>query len=162
MTNMIGNDQTAGARKLDDAQGAPILVSACLLGEPCRYDGTTFPCEEVIALGKSHEFVPICPEVMGGLPTPRPSCEIQPDGRIVNTEGKDRTDVFEAGAHEALRVAREHGCKLAILKENSPSCGSHRIYDGTFSGHRVPGQGKTAVLLAQSGIELLSEEDFAH
>lgn len=157
----LGIIQLAAALQLRRAGvGSPILVSACLLGEPCRYDGKAFPCQAVMDLGKQHELVSVCPEVMGGLATPRPSCEIQPDGRVVNTEGEDRTAAFEAGARETLRVAQERGCKRAVLKENSPSCGSHLIYDGTFSGARVPGQGKTAALLAQAGIETLSEMDF--
>ena len=131
-----------------------VLVSACLLGEPCRYDGKAVPCEAVIEMAKSHKVVPVCPEVLGGLPTPRPPCEIQPDGRVIDAEGNDKTAVFEAGARETLRIAREHGCTRAILKENSPSCGSARVYDGTFSRRLIPGKGKTAVLLEEAGIEV--------
>ena len=137
----------------------PLLVSACLLGEPCRYDGKAQPCEAVIEMAKRHAIVPICPEAIGGLPTPRAPSEIQPDGRVVDAEGIDRTAAFEAGAQEALRIAREHGCARAILKENSPSCGVNRIYDGTFSGIHIPGKGKTAALLASAGIEVIAETE---
>ena len=138
---------------------APVLVSACLLGEPCRYDGKAMPCEAVIEVSARREFVPVCPEVLGGLPTPRSPAEIQANGRVVDVAGADKTAAFEAGAREALRIARERGCKQAILKENSPSCGVNAVYDGTFSGNLVPGQGKTAALLAEAGIEAFSEID---
>ena len=138
----------------------PVLVSACLLGEPCRYDGKSMPCAVLLEMAETHEFIPVCPEQIGGLPTPRTPSEIQPNGRVVDAAGIDRTDEFEAGARETLRIAQEHGCTRAILKENSPSCGSNRIYDGTFSGTLVSGKGKTAALLAKHGIETLSENDF--
>ena len=131
---------------------SPILVSACLLGEPCRYDGKAQPCPAVIEMAQDHELVTVCPEQLGGLPTPRTPSEIQAGGRVINTLGEDNTAAFEAGAHEALRIARERGCKRAILKENSPSCGVHRVYDGTFTGMLVPGSGKTAALLSEAGI----------
>lgn len=135
----------------------PILVSACLLGEPCRYDANALPCKTVIKLAQTRKVVPVCPEQLGNLPTPRTPSELQPDGHVLDAEGIDRTAAFEAGARETLRIAREHGCTQAILKENSPSCGVHRIYDGTFSGTLVAGQGKTAALLAAAGIETVSE-----
>ena len=138
-----------------------ILVSACLLGEPCRYDGAAMPCPEVIKLADAHELVPICPEQLGGLPTPRIPSEIRPDGRVIDRTGQDRTDAFIAGAHEALRIAREHGCTHAVLKSRSPSCGLHQVYDGTFSGTIIPGRGITATLLANEGIDLSDEIDIA-
>ena len=141
--------------------GTPLIVSACLLGEPCRYDGKALPNAAVCALAKTHRLIPVCPEQLGGLPTPRTPAEIQPDGRIVDAKGIDRTAAFEAGAQATLRIAREHGCTHAVLKANSPSCGARRIYDGTFSGTLIPGRGKTAALLEDSGIEVLSEADFA-
>ena len=149
------------ANSSDDCRktSEPVLISACLLGEPCRYDGKAQPCEAVIEMAKARAVVPVCPEVIGGLPTPRSPSEIQADGRVVDMEGIDRTAAFEAGAREALRIAREHGCKRAILKENSPSCGLNRIYDGSFSGTRIPGKGKTAALLIAAGIEVLSDAD---
>ncbi len=138
----------------------PLIVSACLLGEACRYDGKSVPCAAMIELAKTHTCLSVCPEQMGGLPTPRACSEIQPDGRVLDTEGNDRTAAFEAGAQEVLRIAKEHGCTQAILKENSPSCGAHFIYDGTFSGKHIPGEGKTAALLKKAGLSVVSETIF--
>ena len=129
-----------------------ILVSACLLGELCRYDGRSVPSAEVLALGEAHELVPVCPEQLGGLPTPRVPCELQPDGRVIDRNGVDRTDAFRAGAAAAVEIARTHGCVRAILKENSPSCGTSTVYDGTFSGRLVPGEGVAAAALRRAGI----------
>ena len=135
-----------------------ILVSACLLGCPCRYDGQSKKHPEVEALrARGHELIPVCPEVLGGLPTPRPPAECQKDGRVVNREGTDVTAQYRRGAELALKTAREQGCELAILKERSPSCGSGEIYDGTFSGKLVPGDGVTVQLLHQAGIKVLGE-----
>lgn len=145
----------AAIAKADD----PVLVSACLLGEPCRYDGKAMPCEAAIRMIEAHTLVPICPEQLGGLPAPRNPSEIQADGRVVDTAGEDRTAAFEFGARETLRIARERGCTFAILKENSPSCGTHHIYDGSFSGILVPGKGKTSALLEEHGVKTLSELD---
>lgn len=141
------------------AKSGPILVSACLLGTACRYDGASVPCPSVIELADTLDLVPVCPEQLGGLPTPRTPSEIQPDGRVMDRAGEDRTAAFAAGAHEALRIAREHGCGLAILKSKSPSCGVRHIYDGSFSGTLISGQGVTASLLASAGITLLDETD---
>lgn len=142
-------------------EGKPILVSACLLGTACRYDGASMPCTEIIELANTYELVPVCPEQLGGLSTPRTPSEIQPDGRVVDRAGEDRTAAFAAGAQQTLRIAREHGCRLGILKSRSPSCSVRQIYDGTFSGKLIPGQGVTASLLADAGITLLDETDFA-
>lgn len=139
----------------------PILVSACLIGEPCRYDGKAYPCEGVERLAQTHTLIPVCPEQMGGLPTPRACTELQADGRAVDAQGADRTEAFMQGARDAVRVAKQHGCKQAILKSKSPSCGTSLIYDGTFTGTLIPGRGITAQALAKAGIELLSEDDFA-
>ena len=136
-----------------------IVVSACLLGEPCRYDGRSKPCEAVIRLGERHELIPVCPEVMGGLLTPRPPAELQADGRVMNREGIDVSAAYRKGAEETLRVAREQGCEMALLKEKSPSCGNGHIYDGSFTGTLIPGQGMTARLLTQHGICVLGETD---
>lgn len=136
-----------------------ILVSACLLGEPCRYDGKSMPCASVIALGRSHELVPVCPEQLGGLPTPRTPSEIQPDGRVVDRAGIDRTAAFRSGAEAALSIARTHGCTQAILKANSPSCGVHRVYDGSFTSTLTDGQGIAAALLCEAGIGVFDEFD---
>ena len=134
-----------------------ILVSACLLGEPCRYDGQSKPCEAVLRLGEWHTLIPICPEVMGGLSTPRSPAEIQPDGRVVNRLGVDVTKQYRAGAEEALRMAKD--CSLAILKEKSPSCGKGRVYDGSFTGTLCDGNGICASLLLANGIDVLGETE---
>ena len=151
-----------GARAIaPDAKeaGSPILVSACLLGHPCRYDGKSRPCQAVVELAAARQVVAVCPEQLGGLPTPRTPSEIQPNGHVVDAAGIERTAAFETGAEEALRIARERGCTKAVMKENSPSCGVRHVYDGTFSGVLVPGKGKTAALLEKSGIAVVSELD---
>lgn len=135
-----------------------ILVSRCLLGEPCRYDGRSKPVEALLTLARQgHILVPVCPEEDGGLPTPRPPAEIQGDGRVVNRAGIDVTAEYRAGAERALKLAREQGCTVAVLKEKSPSCGNRQVYDGSFSGKLVEGQGITARLLAENGIRVLGE-----
>ncbi len=135
-----------------------ILVSHCLLGEPCRYDGQSKPVALLKRLQQQgHTLIPVCPEVMGGLSTPRPPAEIQADGRVVNRTGADVTTEYTAGAQRALELAREYGCTVAVLKEKSPSCGNAQIYDGSFSGTLIPGQGIAARLLAEHGIRVLGE-----
>lgn len=135
-----------------------ILVSACLLGTPCRYDGTGKLEPALKRLrAQGHTLVPVCPEVLGGLPTPRPPAERQPDGRVVTREGVDVTAEYRSGAERALKLAREHSCTLAILKERSPSCGHGQIYDGTFSRTLVPGSGAAAQLLEEHGISVYGE-----
>ncbi|MEM5779933.1 MAG: DUF523 domain-containing protein [Lawsonibacter sp.] len=136
-----------------------MLVSWCLLGEPCRYDGRSVPAEGLDMLRRAgHTLIPVCPEVLGGLPTPRPPAELQPDGRVINREGEDVTAAYMEGARLALEIARQQGCTLAVLKANSPSCGSHLIYDGTFSGTRIRGQGVAARLIAEAGIPVVDEQ----
>ncbi len=141
-----------------------ILVSACLLGEPCRYDGKSKPCERVIALKDTYNLIPICPEVMGGLPTPRTPSEICGE-RVLMKDGRNVTENYNRGAQKALAIARENECTVAILKEKSPSCGSGLIHNGLFDGGLVPGDGVTTQLLKQSSIRVLGEseitEDFA-
>jgi len=137
-----------------------LLVSRCLLGEPCRYDGRSKPVEQVMKLEqRGHTLVPVCPEVMGGLPTPRPPAELQPDGRVVNREGRDVTAQYRAGAQVALELALREGCQWAVLKENSPSCGCRAVYDGTFSKTLIPGRGVAAHLLTEHGIAVLGESE---
>ncbi len=141
-----------------------ILVSACLLGENCKWDGGSNRNEKVLDFVKDMEglaeFHMVCPEQMGGLPTPRPASEIVAgNGRVVNTEGADVTAEFEHGAELALRVAREHGCTCALLKERSPSCGCHGVYDGSFSKTLTDGMGKAAGLLAENGIRVFGETE---
>lgn len=135
-----------------------ILVSACLLGEACKYSGGSNYDQRVVdwLKKKGAEAVPICPEVMGGLPTPRMPSEID-GGRVVTKDGRDVTKEFQAGAEAALRAALENQCSLAVLKERSPSCGCGSVYDGTFTGTVVRGDGVTARLLLQAGIRILGE-----
>lgn len=135
-----------------------ILVSACLLGTPCRYDGTGKPEPALERLrAQGYTLIPICPEVLGGLPTPRPPAERQSDGRVVTREGVDVTAEYRAGAELALEIAQAHGCTLAMLKERSPSCGRGQIYDGTFSHTLIPGSGVAAQLLETQGITVYGE-----
>ena len=137
---------------------SPILVSACLLGVPCRYDGTGFADERVLALVKKYHLIPICPEQLGGLPTPRPPAE-RHDTRVLTRDERDLTAAFARGAEETLRLSRLFHCRIAILKANSPSCGSGQIYDGCFCGRLIPGDGMTAALLKKDGVTILSEKD---
>ena len=133
------------------------LVSACLLGEKCKYSGGSNENPGVIGLGERYRLIPVCPEVLGGLPTPRPPAERLPDGRVVTREGKDVTAEYRSGAEQALALARKQGCVLAVLKERSPSCGRGRIYDGTFSRTLIPGSGVAAQLLEENGIPVYGE-----
>ena len=135
-----------------------ILVSACLLGVPCRYDGAGKEHLDIQKLRqKGYDLIPVCPEVLGGLPTPRPPAERLPDGRVVTQEGGDGTAEYCSGAERALSLAREQGCTLAVLKERSPSCGQGQIYDGTFSRILIQGSGVTAQLLEENGIPVYGE-----
>ena len=137
---------------------SPILVSACLLGVPCRYDGTGKSDERIVTLAKSRCLIPVCPEQLGGLSTPRPPAE-RCGTRVLTRDDRDVTAPFLRGAEETLRLARLFSCQIAILKANSPSCGSGQIYDGRFCGRLVPGDGMTAALLKQDGLTVLSEKD---
>jgi uncharacterized protein YbbK (DUF523 family) len=132
-----------------------IVVSACLAGYRCRYDGKTVPDAEIVALVKRGEAIPICPEMMGGLPCPRVPAERMADGmRVVTKDGGDVTEAYRLGAEEALRMARLYGCDRAILKARSPSCGCGLIYDGSFSGTLREGFGTAAELLMENGISV--------
>lgn len=135
----------------------PILVSACLLGVRCRYDGSAKSSEAVRALADSYTLIPVCPEQLGGLQTPRMPSERHGES-VTAKDGTDVTDAFYRGAEETLALAQLLGCKTAILKANSPSCGCGHIYDGTFSGRIVPGDGVTAALLKQNGIAVYTDE----
>ena len=137
-----------------------ILVSACLLGCSCRYDGKSKPCEQIISLASRHCLIPVCPEQLGGLATPRPPAEIM-GKRVINNQGHDVTQAYEKGAMEALHLYDTLNCDLAILKSRSPSCGSGQVYDGSFSGTLREGDGITAALLQSRGIPLLTEEQEA-
>lgn len=133
-----------------------ILVSACLLGVECRYNGKGVLSPEVRELMGSHHLIPVCPEIMGGLATPRTPAERSGE-RVVARDGEDVTAAYERGAAQVLALARLYGCRAAILKERSPSCGSGQIYDGTFSGRLVQGEGVCAWLLKENGIKVYGE-----
>ena len=142
-----------------------ILVSACLAGMPCRYDGKAQPNKEIIEKVKRGEAVVCCPETSGGLPTPRVPAEIIGgdgnsvlDGRakVVTSEGRDVTNEYIKGAQDALKTAREKGIHKAILKAKSPSCGCGVIYDGSFTGSKKAGDGVTAALLKRNGVQVES------
>ena len=135
-----------------------ILVSACLLGMNCRYCGGGELDGRIAALAARHSLIPVCPEQLGGLPTPRPSAERR-GARVITRDERDLTTAFTKGAEQALYLAQLYGCQIAILKANSPSCGSGQRYDGTFSGKLVPGDGLTAALLKQNELTILSEQD---
>lgn len=136
------------------------VISACLCGLPTRYDGRAKPVSpSVQALIDSGAVIPVCPECMGGLPTPRVPAEICGE-RVVNAVGVDVTAQYRRGAEETLALCREHGIRHAILKENSPSCGCHFVYDGSFSKRLIPGRGVTAALLEANGITVENEENW--
>lgn len=133
-----------------------ILVSACLLGVACRYDGTDKEINDILELSNEHTLIPICPEQLGGLSTPRNQAEIV-EGIVYDKEGNNVNEQFERGAKETLKLAELNHCTLAILKEKSPSCGYGKIYDGTFHGNLVEGNGKAADLLDKAGIKVIGE-----
>ena len=135
-----------------------ILVSACLLGVCCRYDGESKPNSEVMKLREKFTLVPICPEVDGGLPTPRIPSE-RVGERVLMRDGIDVTENYQRGAEEALRLARQFGCKAAVLKARSPSCGKGHIYDGSFSGTLCQRHGVCAELLLDEGISVYTEDE---
>lgn len=141
-----------------------LLISACLLGVSCRYDGKTKPLDEKILnkLKEKHHLIPICPEIMGGLPTPRIPAEIAKYRRVLRRDGADITSEYEKGAHEALRLAKFFGCTTAILKARSPSCGRDVIYDGTFSDTLTEGDGITAELFRKNGIRIIREDEISN
>ena len=133
-----------------------ILISACLCGLRCRYDGKSIYYEKLDQLNQAHTLIPVCPEILGGLPTPRPHAEIQ-HHRVMTCLGTDVTPQYKKGAEEALKIAKMLHCSCAILKERSPSCGCGKIYDGTFSKTLKSGDGITAGILKQAGIKIFGE-----
>ena len=146
-----------------------IIISACLAGDECRYSGDGFDYPDLRRLVEEGCAVPVCPEVAGGLPVPRDPCEISGgdgfdvlDGRarVFDKSGEDKTAAFINGARQIVEQARRSKARLAILKERSPSCGSTVIYDGTFSGRRIPGRGCAAAMLHREGLELCSEMNY--
>lgn len=134
------------------------LCSACLLGIKCRYDGKDALNKKAVLLSKQEKLLPVCPEVLGGLPIPREQSELR-NGRAITKSGKDVTSCFEKGAEKILKTAKSFDIKEAILKQRSPSCGCGQIYDGTFSGKVIKGDGVTAALLKKNGIKVVSEEE---
>lgn len=144
-----------------------ILVSACLLGMPTAYDGRGRPVEKLIRLAALGRVLPLCPEVAGGLPTPRPPAEIVGgsggdvlDGRarVLTAAGEDVTEAYIRGAEIALALVRRYGIRLAVMKARSPSCSPSGIYDGTHSRRLIPGEGVTVALLRREGVRVVSEE----
>ena len=137
-----------------------VLISACLLGFECKYCGGSNKLSEqqLAALGECFRLIPVCPETAGGLPTPRDPSERLGD-KVVSNQGRDVTAQYQKGAETALALARRYGCKAALLKEKSPSCGSGQIYDGSFTGTLVPGDGVAAELLKEEGLIVFGESD---
>lgn len=137
-----------------------ILISACLLGVNCKYNGNNNNVPGIIEQMKNVILIPVCPEQLGGLTTPRLPAEIIGETSVVNKEGFDVTQQFEVGARETLKLAKMYNYEYAILKERSPSCGSNQIYDGSFQGKVKQGEGVTASLLKQNGNKVYSEENY--
>ncbi|BDD06953.1 DUF523 domain-containing protein [Aureibacter tunicatorum] len=136
------------------------LVSACLIGEKCRYDGNDNLKVNIAELVEQKRAIAVCPEELGGLPTPRPPAEIMEiDGekRVVTVEGVDVTENFVIGAHKALEIAKKYGLRKAILKSKSPSCGSGLIYDGSFSRKLIKGNGIASDILSRQNIDICDE-----
>ena len=139
-----------------------VIVSACLLGENCKYNGGNNRNQKIIDFLSDKEVIPVCPEVMGGLSTPRLKSEkdFNDKNKVINEHGKDVSEFFLKGAKIALEKVFESGAKLAIVKEKSPSCGSKKIYNGKFNGTLIEGSGVFTTLLKENNIKVLTEEDF--
>lgn len=137
-----------------------LLVSACLLGLGCRYDGASLRDDAVVSLSARCGLIPVCPEQLGGLPTPRSPVELC-GGKAVDRTGADRTREFERGAEETVKLARLFGCRCAVLKSRSPSCGCGLVYDGSFTGKLVSGNGIAAARLLREGIAVIPETELA-
>ena len=135
-----------------------IMVSACLLGENCKYNGGNNRNQELLNLLSGHEVIPVCPEVLGGLPVPRIPAEIV-NGTVINRENSSVDDLFRRGAKKTLEIAEKEKPDLIILQSRSPSCGVKQIYDGTFSGKLIPGHGVFAELALRSGFSVMDVED---
>lgn len=135
-----------------------VAISLCLLGVDCNYAGDNSLCEKAVELFGSGRGVAVCPEQLGGLPTPRIPAEIQ-GNRVINRDGEDVTAQFRKGVEEAARVVRLSGCTRALLKSRSPSCGVGKIYDGSFSGSLIDGDGLLTQELKKMGIEVETEEE---
>lgn len=137
-----------------------ILVSSCLLGENCKYSGANNENEAVKELAASHNLIAVCPEVLGGLPTPRAPMEIV-GGRVVDQQGNDYTAFMDRGNEAVRALAEKYECKCAVMKSRSPSCGCGKVYDGTFSSKLVCGDGTAVRMLKKMGIKVINEEDLA-
>ena len=135
-----------------------IMVSACLLGKNCRYDGGNNRNEELLEMLAGQEVIPVCPEVAGGLPVPRVPAEIS-GGRVVNREGQDVDEAFRRGAEKVMEIAEKEQPDLIILQSRSPSCGVNEIYDGSFSGKKVPGHGIFAGMALDADYKVIDAED---
>ena len=142
---------------MKDTRFPAVLVSACLLGITCKYDGGDNRNEKVFRLNEKCHLIPVCPEQLGGLSTPRLPSEIR-DGKVYASDGTDVTRAFVKGAQMTLQIGQTFGCQCAIMKARSPSCGCGLIYDGTFSGVKTEGDGMTASLLKKNGIQVYTEE----
>lgn len=134
-----------------------IIVSACLVGINCRYDGGNNANQKAIEMVNKGFAIPVCPEQLGGLTTPRIPAEIIKN-KVINKNGEDVTGYFKKGARETLQIAKLANCRKAILKQSSPSCGYGKIYDGTHTGKIIVGKGITAKLLEANGIKIITEE----
>jgi uncharacterized protein YbbK (DUF523 family) len=135
-----------------------IAVSACLVGVNCKYNGKNNLQPKAIEYLRGKELTLICPEELGGLTTPRIESEILKDGKVYNKCGKDVTDNFISGAIKALEIIKQNKCTAVVLKDGSPSCGFRYIYDGTFTGTRIRGQGVLAKYLKENGIKIINLE----
>ncbi len=135
-----------------------ILISGCLLGVNCRYDGKGILIDDFEQLSNKYNLIPVCPEQLGGLATPRTPAEII-NQQVITKDGIDVTEQYKKGAYEVLRLAKLYHCTIAILKERSPSCGSNSRYDGTFTGKLINGDGITAALLKENGITVYGESE---
>ncbi len=144
------------------------VISACLMGVKCRYNGLDSKNERLKSELGADEWIPVCPEQLGGLPTPRPPAEIvggngddvlKGKARVIDVNGEDKTEVFLHGARRALQIAQAHGATHAILKSKSPSCGCGQTYDGSFAGNLTEGDGVTAALFRRHGIQIITEKD---
>lgn len=145
-----------------------IVISACLAGEKCRYDGKDNKINQFYELVKQNEAIVVCPEVLGGLSTPREPAEIKGGtaldvlsgkAKVITKSGKDVTKAFVKGAYETLEIVKQAGVKTVVLKESSPSCGSEWVYDGTFLNRKIEGEGITSALLRKHGIKVYSEKN---
>ena len=137
-----------------------VLISACLLGVDCKYNGSNNKLDDEIihSLKEKYNLIPVCPEIMGGMPTPRNPVEMS-DGKVFDYDGEEFTKEFEKGSEEVVKLAKLYDATIAILKENSPSCGTNYIYDGTFNHQKIKGMGIAAHKLSKENIKLFNEEN---